>query len=336
VIFGTGDGHLVGRSRSNGDAVWTTNVGQQVGGARLVVRNGVVVASLIQTTVAVQATSGAILWYYAAPKDTIGGNTLPGQVMANRIDADDQTVFIPAWGASITAVDLASGAVRWIWQPARAVTDTAASGPFRSGAVGVRVSGDTVYATAWHSLVASGVSGEIWLVALDKLSGRELWRVTLPCYWSGTCLDGAPTVYGSLVILNEGAHEYAIDARTQSIAWVFPTTPTVTAGSESELYGDVVYHDGGDQNIYALRASDGALVWKAPFSGAATRDLLVTDRRVIFPDGLLLYALDRLTGRRVLETQMRNVNEPVTSPAIELDGRVFLNVYGAAWSFDEP
>ncbi len=337
VIFGTGDGFLVGRRRSDGGAAWKSSVGQPVVGARLVARGGVVVASLLQTTVAVSTASGTVLWYHAAPKDTIGGNTLPGQVLGNRIDADDQTAFIPAWGASVSAVDLATGTERWVWQPGRASTDTAALSLFRSGASGVRVQGDTVYATVWHFLIASGVRSEIWVVALDKQTGREMWRVTLPCYWGGACVDGAPAVYGSLVIVNQGAHEYAIDARTQRIAWDFPTTPVVTSVSESELYGDIVYHDGGDRAIYALRAATGALIWKAPITNTATSDLLITDRRVIFPNGMYMQALDRTTGKPVLEAQTRGgLNMPITSPAVAEAGQVFVNVFGGAWSFDEP
>jgi outer membrane protein assembly factor BamB len=337
VIFGTGDGHLVGRRRSDGGAAWNTDVGQPVLGARLVERNGVVVASLLQSTVAVSSASGAILWYHPAPKDTIGGNTLPGQVLGNRIDADDQTAFIPAWGASVSAVDLATGAERWVWQPGRATTDTAVSSLFRSGVSGVRVSGDTVYAAVWHFLIQSGVRSEIWIVALDKRTGAELWRVTLPCYWGGACVDGAPAVYGSLVIVNQGAHEYAIDARTQRIAWDFPTTPVVTSVSESELYGDVVYHDGGDRAIYALHAATGALIWKAPISNTATSDLLITERRVLFPNGMYMEALDRATGKPVLEAQTRGgLDMPITSPAVAEAGQVFVNVFGGAWSFNEP
>jgi outer membrane protein assembly factor BamB len=337
VVFGTGDDKLVARRRSDGSAAWSTNVGQPVWGERLVARSGVVVASLLQTTVAVSAASGAVLWYYAAPLDTIGGNTLPGQVMDNRIDADDQTVFIPAWGASVSAVDLASGALRWVWQASRTATDTDAVSPYRSGASGVRVSGDTVYATVWHNLVRAGVTSEIWVLALDKQTGRELWRVVLPCYWGGACIDGAPAIYQALVIVNEGSHEYAIDARTQQIAWSFPTTPAVTTVSESELYGDIVYHDGGDRNIYALRAATGALVWKAPIPNTATRDLLVTDRHVIFPNGMFMEAIDRGTGKLVLDQQTRGGNQmPITSPAIADAGQVFVSVYGGAWAFVEP
>lgn len=337
VFFGTGDGKIVARSSSTGAALWTADAGAPVLGGRLIARNGVVVGSTMQSTVGINAASGAVLWSYNAPLDTVGGNNLPGQVILNRIDADDQMVFVPAWGASISALDLQTGTVRWIWQPGRASTDTASSGIFRSGASGVRVSGDTVYATVWHFLRAPGVPAEIWVVALDRSSGQELWRVTLPCYWSAACIDGAPAVYGSLVIINQGAHEYAIDTRTQHIAWDFPTSPVVTAVSESELFGDVVYHDGGDHNIYALRASDGSLVWKASIPGAASEDLLITDKRVIFPDGSFLYAIDRATGKLVLQMETRGgLNAPVTSPSAAMAGQVFVNLYGAAWSFDVP
>jgi outer membrane protein assembly factor BamB len=111
----------------------------------------------------------------------------------------------------------------------------------------------------------------------------------------------------------------------------------VTSVSESELYGDVVYHDGGDHNIYALRAATGALIWKGPISNTATSDLLITERRVIFPNGMFMEALDRSTGKLLLNVQTRGgLNMPVTSPAIGAAGRVFVSVYGGAWSFDEP
>lgn len=337
VYFGTGDGRVVARRMATGAPVWSTNVSVGLLGARLIAKSGVVVGSMLQTSVALNATDGHILWFYAAPRDTVDGNALPGQVMLNRIDADDTTVYIPAWGASVSAVDLQTGQVRWVWQPGRAPTDTSAKGIFRSGADGVRVAGDTVYAEVWHSLVRSGVTSEFWVVALDRGTGRELWRVTLPCYWGGTCIDGAPAVYGRLVIVNQGAHEYAIDASTRRIAWDFPTQPVLTSVSESELFGDIVYHDGGDRYLYALRAADGTLVWKSPIPNTSTSDLLVTDRFIYAPNGAFLDAFDRRTGAHVLAIETRGgQNGPITSAAIAAGGQVFVNVWGAAWSFDEP
>jgi outer membrane protein assembly factor BamB len=139
------------------------------------------------------------------------------------------------------------------------------------------------------------------------------------------------------VIVNQGAHEYAIDAPTQRIAWDFATNPVVTSVSESELYGDVVYHDGGDRYLYALRAADGALIWKTPIENASTSDMLVTDRRIYVPNGAFLDAFDRRTGAHVLGMETRGgLDGPITSPAAAAGGQVFVNVFGAAWSFNEP
>ena len=52
---------------------------------------------------------------------------------------------------------------------------------------------------------------------------------------------------------------------------------------------------------------------------------------------MVLHALDRATGKRVLEAQTRGgLDTPVTLPAAAAAGQIFVNVYGAAWSFDEP
>src|SRR4051812_37834963 len=80
VIFGTGDGFLVGRNKSTGAVAWRTTVGEQVAGSRLVARDDVVVALLVWTTVGVNATTGDIRWTYKAPLDTVGGRPLPGQL----------------------------------------------------------------------------------------------------------------------------------------------------------------------------------------------------------------------------------------------------------------
>lgn len=168
------------------------------------------------------ATSGAERWRHAAPPDVpLGGaQARPGAVVMSHVDADDATVFVPAWGASVSAVDLRTGAVRWAWVPGPTAGDTAAAGRFRSGAQGVRVSGDTVFATAWHALDAQGLKTEPWVVALDKGTGRELWRVVLPQYTGGLTITGAPALHRDLVVVTSvGGHAWAIDRTTRQVAW---------------------------------------------------------------------------------------------------------------------
>ena len=342
VYFGTGDGQVIARDVGTGSPRWAAKVGgDRVEGANILARGGVVAVSMVRHTVALDAVTGRELWRYEAPRDSgLGASGLPGQVVASRLDADDQTVYIPAWGASVSAVDLRTGAVRWVWQPGRALTDTAANGSlFRSGSMGVRVSGDTVFATAWHFLVPNGALSEAWLLALDRATGRELWRVILPPLRQGVAVEGAPAVASSLVIATViGGATYAVDRATQQIAWRFEVPGrTQATGSQPELRGDVVYVDGGDRQISALRAADGILLWRSAFPSQTLVDLLATERRIVFSEGATLYVIDRQTGRRVAAVAQPRTADPLfASAAAYADGRLFVTVNGAAWSFDEP
>jgi len=342
VFFGTGDGEVIAREQQTGTAVWATKIANEsIGGANMVVRGAVLVVPVVHETVALDAITGQEKWRYSAPLDTIagrGGISEPGLVFRTHIDADDQTVYIPAWGASISAVDVGTGAVRWIWQSNATASDTAAGGTFRSGSGGVRVSGDTVYATVWHSLDASGLAAESWLVALDRNTGRELWRTVMAPAGSSALVLGAPVVAGDLVIFQvTGGREYAINRLTTQLAWEYTPHTTNATDAETELYDGIVYHDGGDQYIYALHAVDGSVVWRAPFSSMTSDDMLVTSRRVIFSDGGTLYVLDRATGRQLVRVeQPRTSDSFFASPPAYANGQVFVTVGDGAWSFDEP
>jgi len=344
VYFGDGFGDVIARDVANGERKWTTRIGRDpIDGANLLVRSGVVVAAAINYTVGLDAASGRELWRYSAPVDTTGVPpgyvALPGQVAESSLDADDQAVYIPAWGASISAVELTTGNVRWIWQPGRIDGDTAASGVFRSGSNGVRVSGDTIFATLWHYVNRQGGFSEAWLVALNRVGGKELWRIRLPYLGSGVLVWAAPVVYKNLVIVHTlSARTYAIDLTSQEVAWEF-TVPTaqLSTVSNAELYGDVLYVDGGDSQIHALRPADGSELWSAPFPSQATRDLLVTDKRIYVPIGAELYVLDRQNGSTVAIAHQPETYDPLFSTAASFsNGLVFIGVAEAAWCFVEP
>lgn len=343
VYFGTGDGHVVARDVTTGTPVWTTRIGNQaINGANLLARDGVIVAPAVSYTVGLDAATGRELWRYEAPHDTIGwpvGASRPGQVALSRIDADEATVFIPAWGASVSAVNLHTGATKWIWQPGRMEGDTAASGLFRSGSMGVRVAGDTVYATVWHYINRLGGTSEAWIVALHRVTGSELWRVRLPHQGSGTVISTPPAVDDELVIVRTlNARVYAIDRTTRAIRWTFYIpTATLSTVSAPEVRAGNVYVDGGDQRVYALQAENGVVRWAADFPAQVTTDMLVTDRRVTFTNGNELFVLDRHTGTRVVAvTQPRTADALFSSPAQFADGLVFVTVGGGAWCFEEP
>ncbi len=343
VYFGDGYGEVIARDVTTGERKWSNKVARDpINGANLLVRSGVVVAPVIGFTVGLDAVSGRELWWYEAPDDTVGvppGYVAPGTVWDSRIDADDETVYIPAWGASVSAVDLHTGIARWVWQPGRIDGDTATSGVFRSGSMSVRVSGDTIFATLWHFVNRPGGFSEAWVVAIDRVTGRELWRVRLPYAGSGVLIEAMPVVYQNLVIVHTlSARTYAIDRATQKVVWEFTVTSAhLSTIAGAELYGDVLYVDGGDEQIHALRARDGSVIWSAPIPVPATRDLLVTQRRIIFPIGGQLIVLDRETGSTVALTTQPHTYDPLFSSAAAFsNGLVFVTVAGAAWCFDEP
>ena len=98
-----------------------------------------------------------------------------------------------------------------------------------------------------------------------------------------------------------------------------------------------MFIDGGDQNLYALRAEDGGKLWSAPFASQTSRDMLVTSRRVLFTNGGTLYVLDRYTGHQVVAVTQPRTSDPLfASPPEFGNGLVFVTVADAVWCFDEP
>jgi outer membrane protein assembly factor BamB len=339
VYFGTGDGRVIARDARTGAAFWNTRVAStRIAGYRLLARSGVVVVPISFETVGLDAQTGAILWQYEAPNDTVNNRSDPGYVGATRPDADDATAYIPAWGASVSAVDLRTGSVRWVWQAGTMEGDTAAAGIFRSGSMGVTVSGDTVFATVWHFTIRNGITADPWVVALDKNTGLELWRAKVPHAGSIVTIEAPPIIYENLVIVRVlKGPVYAIDRATRQVVWQFYAGGQISTISGLTLHGETLYLDGGDQRIYALRARDGAMSWSSPSSGQVNRDILATDRRITFTNGQDLFVLDRGTGAPVTNTkQPRTHDSFFASAAAYANGAIFVTVGDGAWAFEEP
>lgn len=344
VYFASGGGLVIARDLETGSAKWTTSIGQsiysqsaEIGGENFVLKAGVLVAAVRYHVAGIDALTGTSLWQYAAPLDTIADpSPRPGYLVEARIAADDNTVFIPAWGATVSAVDLRTGLRKWVWRVEPNL-------PNRSGASGVRLSGDTVFATVWHFLNQSGTQSEAWLVALDKQTGQELWRVVFPRQASGTMINCAPVVWKNLVIVTLASGDlFAIDRITRSIAWhILPQIGDDGFGAAlvtgAEVYEDNIYASGSDQKIHAYRATDGSQLW-ATFAGQLLTDLSVTNKFVYASNGASLYVFDRLTGAQysALGHPRKSANYTFSSPPTAENGTVFITISDGAWSFVEP
>ena len=298
VFVATGDGRVIARERARGRKRWAARVGtDRPEAANLIARAGVVVAPVLFHTVGLDAATGAELWRYEAPLDTVdGGPRTPGQLLRVRLDADEQAVYVPAWGGTIASVELRTGHMRWRWQPEPEIAH-------RFGAQGVRVSGGTVFATVWHFLNATGTQAEAWVVALDAATGRQLWRTVLPVGLSGVSVAGRPEVTpDGVVAMTVSGDLFSLDRATGRIMWHIPRQPPSPNAIGYPVFAspavadNTVYADDGFSGLRALRSSDGKLLWRTPYLGGQfVDDLLVTPTRIYGPAGQL-HAFDRRAG----------------------------------------
>lgn len=340
VLFSTGEPGVVARSLRDGTPFWSAPLrsiaaSRAVGGRNILVSNGVAVVPIVRNTVAVDLHSGREIWSYAAPLDTIDEqNPAPGGVDRVEIVGDGTSTFIPASGATVSAVDNQTGSVKWVWR-------VEASLPFRSGAQGATVSGDTVFVTAWHFLDRLGVKAETWLLALDRTTGALLYRVTLAEESSGRMVFGAPRVFGNTVVFSTNAGRvWGIDRTTRTLTWSFHAPALHAALTGAQLAGDTVFADGGDDRIYALGATDGRVIWKSDPLGPIANELLVAGTRIYASDAGRMFVVDRTNGRLLKSFQdphrVQATDNLFASPATAAAGAVFVTTFNGAWAFEEP
>ncbi|MEX1186631.1 MAG: PQQ-binding-like beta-propeller repeat protein [Gemmatimonadaceae bacterium] len=335
VFFATGAGDVVARDRGSGSVKWNARVANsQVMGYNFAVTEGVVAVAVAYETVGLDGRTGAILWRYQAPLDSLGPQPpAPGYVRGARIAAASGVVFVPAWGASVAALDARTGATRWTWR--------SPSGQFRTGAVGVRISEDTAFVGGWDFLDTNGSRSVPWLMALEASSGRLLWRTLLVDYPSGgVSMNGAPALTSRHVIATAlGGDTWGLERSSGRIAWYRPPQSKLATVAQAEAWGEVAYIDGGDEFLHALNGSDGQELWRSPFQGGSVVDLLVTERNAYVANGPTLTVFRRQSGQQVAQADApsrSSVIETFGSAPTADRGQVFVTVSGGAWSFDEP
>ncbi|HEX8455631.1 MAG TPA: PQQ-binding-like beta-propeller repeat protein [Longimicrobium sp.] len=337
VYTGTGAGQVIARDLATGAPRWTATVGRGgVEGGNLLVRSGVVVAPVLYHTTGLDAATGRELWRYQAPLDTVGGGAPnPGTVVKVRIAADDEAAYVAAWGPSVAAVELRTGRVRWQWQPEPGT-------PFRFGAEGVTLDGGEIFLVSDHALDAKGARCEMWVVALEARTGRQLWVAKLPAAGAISCTAGRPAVTADRVVAMLITGEmYGLDRKTGEVVWKSPrdSAAYLSVLSSPVAHGDVIYAGAPNDHVKAVRARDGAPVWSTPVRAQFTTDLLVTERHVYGVDGPFLFVFDRRGGK--LLAQVRQPKEPELGGLFPgtptyADGRVFAPVNGGVWAFEEP
>ncbi|HJQ20049.1 MAG TPA: PQQ-binding-like beta-propeller repeat protein, partial [Gemmatimonadaceae bacterium] len=113
IVFAGGDGTLTARNPANGEVVWTRTVmlPGEIQGSQLVVAGDALVAIGLRRAMGVSALDGHALWIYEPPVDSTDGN--PGFMQAVHAVAYGNILYLPAWGASVSALDVTTGTVKW-------------------------------------------------------------------------------------------------------------------------------------------------------------------------------------------------------------------------------
>lgn len=332
VVHATGSNTIAARDVATGARRWETAVmSGAIRGYALAAGGGVVVVSQVTRTVGLDGTTGAELWAYTSPSD----QGTPGNVFGSTPAADSAHAYIPAWGASVSAVDLRTGVARWIWR----TPDTAST---RAGAAGVAVAGDTVYAAVWKWITPTGTVTEQWIVALDKRSGVELWREVFTEPLQFVKVFNAPVVSGRVVALPLlSGQVFAVERFTRERLWASPPRVGANAVVDPPLVsGDTIFIPEADGRTTARLITDGRLLWTRS-AAFGPMQLALAGTRLWVEAGPYLTALDRSTGRVLWAGSIPN--KPGVRPELRgigamrgtADGRLFISAVGGTFCLRE-
>lgn len=141
------------------------------------------------------------------------------------------------------------------------------------------------------------------LIALDKLTGQEVWRTKrIIGSWSTPALVDTADGRRELV-LNVKGRLVGIDPRSGEERWRFQTKQSVGAASPAVENGRIYFAGSSPKYVCALRpgghgdVGESALIWKTSGVGANISSAVVADGRVFVIDGGIAACLDANDGR---------------------------------------
>lgn len=301
VVVATDSG-LTAFSQATGAVAWHAATRDVRGSRRLLHRDGRVLYAGVANAGAYDAATGALLWRYETTREAS-----PDGAWAA---ADDRALYVGTRDRRVLALSPETGRVLWDVRG-----DEVA---WIGGEVGgIAVSGDTVYAALNRLLTPNRYKMSVVMLALDRHTGRELWRSQTTDEFTG---GGGPLIQGRLLIGGGGADGYtiAVDRFTGQEVW------------RRDLYGYVwgapVAHEGrtylGTQaaRLYALDAA-GATVWETKLEGGSTHLAVCGDKVVVENYQVELFDIAR--GQKIGTKIQLAPGDFVSSGIAVADGRAF-------------
>jgi glucose dehydrogenase len=243
--------------------------------------------------------------------------------------ADDHAFYVGTRGHRVYALHVADGAPLW-------EINLGADWPYENLVKGIALSGDTVYAAAERTYSQNGYLSAGVIVALDRFTGRELWRHQNGDGTSPRGVIGAPAAAGNYLVVSDhrGNAFYAVDRFTGKEVWRTPTEPGFSGPEASPIViGNVVYGSAIDAYVYALDLSTGRVLWRTrPAMGGSHYHAVCNN--TVFNNLQSLGMVERSSGRKL--GLMFTEDERVTSGfAVQLD-RIFFFTTKAAYALKCP
>jgi outer membrane protein assembly factor BamB len=286
---------------STGTARWTAQLwsgGQASFAGNIAAHNDVACIADYFGVGCVETATGQVLWSTSTDHPTQDG----------RSAVDMTALYYGTADHTVVSRALRGGQVLW-------TSDVDPGTAFSTPVFGVSLRGDTVFAATvrWVDRSGGKIVGD--LIALDRSTGRELWRYTAP---SRSGFQGAPVLAGDLAIVNDTYSHglVAIDLTTRQVVWRTDVHEDgyITAETPPVLVGDTLYSGSTDTQVYALDVHTGKYRWRVgtqagsigstavcgrlvlvvPFSGGP---LSVVDRVRLIADRPTVLGGDELTGQ---------------------------------------
>jgi len=269
---------------ASGSRIWTTTIRNNPAAltSKLVVHGHRIFYADFPDVWALEATSGQILWRYASDSDASVAESA----------VDDHAMYVGTRDHKVLALDLNDGHPIWI-------ADVGAGWTQPGIVQGLSVSGDTVYAGVTRWYVSNGYLQAAVIVALDRSTGRELWRYQSEGDRHG--IVATPVVAGRNLIADDVifGSVFAVDRFTGKEVWRIDAAPGGYGPQDSPIIiGDTAFIASNDTYFYALDSKTGMRYWASQGRGGSFTGGVVCGRYAM-GNAQGVDVFDRGTGRKV-------------------------------------
>lgn len=283
VIISAASSGTVSAMRGNGIKVWSVSIGTAISSSPMIGNNSVYIIGADENLYSVNLASGKIQW-----KIKTGGTLTFGSA--------------PCVAKDTVVTALSNGLIKGFSKDGKELwAQNIRAGIYSSPAS----SGDTVYV---------GADDQI-LYSIDAGDGSINWKGRL----DGRVVSSSPLIFDNAVII--GTYKgtlTALNVKNGKSLWVFKTKGPIVSTPVAD--NGTVYFGSRDKNVYAVKRSDGSLVWSYLTSFPVTADVSIAGGIIYVLSGKTVYAFD-MQDKKLQWT----FDSPSAASSVQsAEGRVYL------------